>query len=300
MSHVLIVEDQAPIIRLLHSWVEAEGESAVTATSAEQALLLASQQSPAVALCDIHLPGGQDGFWLVDQLRVLHPETAVVMTTGIHDFNAAVAGVRASVTDYVVKPFTRARLSEALQCALAEHRARKASAATPGHQTPKGACHDGATGATAALLAVLHAQRGTAAIRALRVAHLAVKLARALDAAELEISDIEHGALLCDVARLDVYAIARKVPHLNAASAIAVASQERFDGNGFPLGLEGEAIPRGARIVAVATAYEELVSSAGSTLFTPKRAVEVLCGERAQEFDPAVLGALRLQLCPSQ
>ena len=47
---------------------------------------------------------------------------------------------------------------------------------------------------------------------------------------------------------------------LSAASAIAVATAERFDGTGFPLGLKGDAIPFGARILAVAEAYDHLVA----------------------------------------
>lgn len=287
MSHILIVEDQAPLVRLLHTWVEAEGEEAVTATSAEQALLLASEQPPAVALCDVHLPGGRDGFWLAEQLRLLHPETAVVMTTAVNQFDAAVLGLRAGVADYVVKPFTRARLREALHHALAEHRSRKASTADVAPSS-----------VTTALLTVLSAQGGRAAEHALRVAHLAVKLARALELGDEEIAQVEHGALLCDVARLDIYTLARRLPQLRAAITIAVASQERFDGSGFPMGLSGDAISPGARIVAVASAYEELVSTHAFTALTPADAVATLCGERAREFDPAVLGALRLQLRP--
>ena len=41
------------------------------AESAEQGLLLASEEFPAVAFCDINLPRGQSGFWLVEQLHRL-------------------------------------------------------------------------------------------------------------------------------------------------------------------------------------------------------------------------------------
>lgn len=293
VSHVLIVEDQVPVGRLLRTWIEAEGASVVTATSAEQALLLASEHTPAVALCDIRLPGGRDGFWLVEQLRLLHPETAVVMTTGLPQFETEVNGTREGVADFVVKPFTRERIVTALRRGLAEHRSRKASMATDLERHAPEGQWDGAMGTTAALLTVLRAQGRTVAHHAERVSHLAVTLARALNVDEPELSRIEHATLLRDVERLDIYGIMRSLPHLDAAGAIAVASQEHFDGTGFPLGLKGDAIPRGARIVAVADAYDDLVEGMGLSGLTAAHAVETLCGERASQFDPAVLGALR-------
>lgn len=295
MSHVLIVEDQAPLVRLLHSWVEAEGEHAITATSAEQALLLASARPPAVALCDVNLPGGRDGFWLAERLRELHPETAVVMTTGVNRIEAAVAGMRAGVVDYVVKPFTRARLIEALQRALSEHQSRLATGDDAAGASGVRGC---ALHATAALLTVLHAQGGTGFERAQRVAHLAAQLAAALGLAEGEVSSIEHAALLCHIERLDVHVLTRRVPLLGPANAIAVAAQERFDGTGFPLGLRGDAIPVGARILAVAMAYEDVLAASAIRPMTPAEAIATLCDARVREFDPAVLGALQLRLRP--
>jgi len=295
VSHVLIVEDQAPIQRLLREWLEADGASVITAVGAEQALLIATEQPPAVALCDIHLPGGRDGFWLAEQLRLFHPETAVIMTTGLPGFDEATAGP-AGVTEYLLKPFTRQRLQQALQRALTEHDSRQASIAACLGEYAHATSSDADTvppGATAALLTVLHAQRGSAYSHARRVSELAVTLARTLNLTEPEVSHIEHAALLRDIPRSDIYAVARKVPYLAAATEIAVASGERFDGAGFPLGLRGDAIPRGARIVAVAEAYDAVVTGDGLRQPTPADAVERLCGERAREFDPDVLRALR-------
>ena len=293
MSDVLIVEDQAPIVRLLKTWVEDEGECVLAAESAEQALVLAAERPPAAALCDINLPGGRDGFWLVEQLHRLSPATAAVMTTGLQRTDAAIAGLYRGAVDYVLKPYTRDRLVGALRRALAEHAARKAGQA---------AAAEGArgcpAGATSALLAVLQAQGGGALALAERVAGRAGQLAASLGLGEQEVTCIEHAALLREVDRLDVHLLARRVPLVGAANAIAVAVQERFDGAGFPLGLRGEAITPGARILAVALAYEELVGPRIDAL-TPARAVALLCGARAHEFDPAVLGALRRHLRPS-
>jgi response regulator RpfG family c-di-GMP phosphodiesterase len=73
-----------------------------------------------------------------------------------------------------------------------------------------------------------------------------------------------------------------------------VASHERYDGSGFPRGLAGDDIPFGARIVAVADAYDELVSGVGERPVSPERALEVLAIDRITQFDPLVVGALAM------
>ncbi|OFW14101.1 MAG: hypothetical protein A3H29_12325 [Acidobacteria bacterium RIFCSPLOWO2_02_FULL_67_21] len=94
---------------------------------------------------------------------------------------------------------------------------------------------------------------------------------------------------------------ASAAPHADRLSRLAVRmavaltlplAQERFDGTGFPLGLHGSDIPLGARIIAVADAYDSL-SATGAGMLTPSEAFGILIGQQAGRFDPAVLEALR-------
>ena len=98
----------------------------------------------------------------------------------------------------------------------------------------------------------------------------------------------------------------RKEDALADAAEIARSHREWFDGTGYPQGLKGEAIPLGARIVAVADTFEMLVSDrphrkphafavAGAEIgrlsgrqFDP-RIVEVLLGVRDEEWETASL-----------
>ena len=118
------------------------------------------------------------------------------------------------------------------------------------------------------------------------------RLGGALGVSENGLTDIRLAALLRDVTRHDVHAIARMAPAFVAAYGIAMAAQERFDGSGFPIALKGDAIPLGARIVGVAEAYDELVSGDPGATTTPAAAMEMLQGERSRQFDPAALQAL--------
>ena len=116
-----------------------------------------------------------------------------------------------------------------------------------------------------------------------------------MNVGEAMAADIEHAAILRNITRLDVHAIGRQVPFLAAASTITAAVQEHFDGSGFPLGLAGDRIPLGSRILAVAEAWDVLVAGRSHReADVPPRRSRVLCTERARQFDPAVLRALKV------
>lgn len=70
------------------------------------------------------------------------------------------------------------------------------------------------------------------------------------------------------------------------------AHHERWDGQGFPDGLRGAAIPLGARILAVADAFEDLRSGRidGQAL-SPLDARRTVLAARGSQFDPSVVDA---------
>ena len=85
----------------------------------------------------------------------------------------------------------------------------------------------------------------------------------------------------------------RAVPSLASAAEIVYAHRENFDGSGYPRGLKGRDIPFGARIVAVACAFDCCASD------RPHDVSRALDSARAQvsrlsgtAFDPAVVEAL--------
>jgi response regulator RpfG family c-di-GMP phosphodiesterase len=325
---VLIVDDEAPIRRLLQAWVEGEGVSASQASNAEDALaVIQSDGAPGVMLCDIRMPG-KDGLWLAGQLRASHPETAVVMTTGVHEFDAAIHSLQAGVVDYLVKPFTRDRMVEALNRAIFAHKTRHALAVMDQELVQRRAqiadalaeIELNASTSLEAMLSMLGARDPGTLDHAHRVARLAVNLAMALQIGEPRLSDIERAALLHNLGRLALpdallarpedtldaaererfrahpvhgHTMLKNVPFLAAAAEIVVAAHERYDGSGFPHGLRGDAIPVGARVIAVASAYEQLAPAPADALACA-RALDTLLTSRSHEFDPMVLGALKM------
>ena len=69
---------------------------------------------------------------------------------------------------------------------------------------------------------------------------------------------------------------------------------ENFDGSGYPMGLAGHAIPQGARILAVAEAFDCMVSSERRrSKLTTNAALLELESAQGRQFDPTVVAAFR-------
>jgi putative two-component system response regulator len=77
---------------------------------------------------------------------------------------------------------------------------------------------------------------------------------------------------------------------LEFAAELAWTHHEWFDGSGYPRGLEGEDIPLGGRIAAVADVFDALTSDRPyRAAFSFETAVEMMRAERGTHFDPTVL-----------
>jgi putative two-component system response regulator len=77
------------------------------------------------------------------------------------------------------------------------------------------------------------------------------------------------------------------------AASIALTHHERFDGSGYPQGLEGDEIPIEGRITAVADVFDALLTdrSYRSALST-NDAVAVMSDGRGTQFDPEIIDVL--------
>jgi len=88
--------------------------------------------------------------------------------------------------------------------------------------------------------------------------------------------------------------ICRPLQFLQPVLPLIRHHHERFNGDGYPDGLRGEKIPRGARILGLADAFDALTSSRSyRENFSPERALEILTAEAESGlWDREVLAAL--------
>jgi putative nucleotidyltransferase with HDIG domain len=86
------------------------------------------------------------------------------------------------------------------------------------------------------------------------------------------------------------YHLVMSVPELAAVEDYILAHHERWDGTGYPLGLSGEDIPLLSRILAVADAYDAMLSSrAYRKAMSKKAALEEIEKNSGSQFDPQVV-----------
>lgn len=149
-----------------------------------------------------------------------------------------------------------------------------------------------------------------------RVADLAVAISREMRLSESTVESIEFAALLHDVGMIgkdDILdrpvltpedadglrdhvrvgaEIAKELPRKEIAESI-LRHHERYDGTGYPGGLRGEAIPLGARIIAVAEAVDSMASGTFpyTSPFSPRSVVSYVASETGRAFDPEVTDA---------
>jgi two-component system, OmpR family, response regulator MprA len=103
-AHVLVVDDDAPILASLRRALEYEGYRVSVAPDGPTALVAAADERPDLVVLDRMLPG-IDGMGVCRRLRAEDPTLLILMLTARDATADRVAGLDAGADDYLVKPF---------------------------------------------------------------------------------------------------------------------------------------------------------------------------------------------------
>jgi putative nucleotidyltransferase with HDIG domain len=150
----------------------------------------------------------------------------------------------------------------------------------------------------------------------LRVAKMTVGLAQAMGVKSEDIIHIRRGALLHDIGKMGVpdhillkpgklddeeweimkqhtdyaFAMLQPIDFLRLAIDIPHCHHERWDGTGYPRGLNGEQIPLAARIFAVVDVWDALNSDRPyRKAWTEEKALDYITANAGKHFDPRVV-----------
>ena len=117
-ARVLVVDDDADMLRLLSMRLNSAGYRVSTAASAESALAQLQVERPQLVLSDVRLPG-QDGLALFKEIRARHPSLPVILLTAHGTIPDAVEATAHGVFSYLTKPYDAKVLLDKIAQALA-------------------------------------------------------------------------------------------------------------------------------------------------------------------------------------
>ena len=304
---ILVVEDDAAVRSMLSEALLSLGYAVRAAASAEHALAVLETSPPDLVLTDVHM-GAMSGVELCARIKG-DPRWAllpVVIVTAVSDLDARVAGLAAGADDFFAKPFNllelRTRVGALLRVkTLLDQLERAESVIT-------------------ALGATIEARDVYTSGHCERLAAYAMAVGSALGVPPSLRRALRLGGYLHDLGKIavpdsvllkpgpltpaerkeinrhpDVGAdLVRGLHTLDDVRPLIRHHHERWDGSGYPDGLLGEAIPLGARIMAVVDVYDALRTARPyKSPLSRAKTLEVLKAETdTGAWDPRVVTAL--------
>ena len=288
-----MVDDDGQVRHAIARVIESHGLSTVEASSGSEALALLQRDGEIpLIISDIYMPE-MDGVTFLREALRLYPDMAVIMLTGVAEVTTAVECLKLGALDYIAKPVmieeVRARVDKALEkrqlvlqnrfyhqnleSRVRELDRRNRQSLINGVQT---------------LVHALEAKDAYTSGHSSRVSRYAVKTAVLLGYAGERLEQIRLGGELHDIGKIGTREdilhkpaglTADEFEHIKGHSTLGERilapflsespmvlrivrhHHERMDGGGFPDGLQGQAIPHEARIVAVVDAFDAMTTN---------------------------------------
>jgi response regulator RpfG family c-di-GMP phosphodiesterase len=324
---VLVVDDEPAAGKLLSIMLSGTSISCATTGGALEALRVLEQERFDAVVSDLRMPN-VSGLELLSQIRRRFPHLAFVFTTGVEDLNVAVQAMHHGADDYLVKPLLEQTVLASLERALRKrqveqqienyHRNLERLVSERTEQLNRALDHiqKSYEETLQALGAAIDLRDGETGGHSRRVCSYSLEIAAALNVPEYECCSLARAAYLHDIGKLGVpdaillkpgpltqdewivmrrhvqigFDLLKNIPFLADASEVVLSHHERFDGTGYPRGLSGCQIPLGARIFAVADAFDAITSHrpyrSASTFEVAREIIRPLAGS---QFDPAVV-----------
>lgn len=312
---VLIVDDDVPSLATLEAFLQAYGYEVTTATNGRDAFDLVQEGDYRLVISDWEMPE-TTGPQLCRQLRERRLGSYVyfILLTSRENEADLVAGLDAGADDFLRKPFNPDELRVRLRAAdrIASLEARDVFIFSLAKLAES---RDNATGEhlermreySYVLAKELSTQKEFSTIVDADYVRTIYATSPLHDIGKVGIPDhilLKPGKLTPEEYEImkthtligaDTLAAAvREHPASFYAFArdVVLTHHERYDGNGYPSGLKGEAIPLCGRIVAVADVYDALTTArVYKPAFSHEEARNVIVSERGKAFDPHVVDA---------
>lgn len=333
-AHIVIIDDEPANISMLRRILRRAGFQSITGLSDARELPAVLIESPAdLVITDLHMPGC-DGFAVLEMLSpfINQERLPVLVMTADATREMRTQALAAGAKDFVTKPYdfveVLLRVRNLLESRLLYQDLRKQNRTLL----------ESASGRTRELestrieiierlaLAAEYRDDDTGHHNQ-RVGDMSARLAEAIGWTREDAGLLRRAAALHDIGKIGIPdALLRKpaalsegevrvmrthtsigarilggsqIPLLQLAETVAISHHERWDGSGYPKGLQGEAIPVAGRIVAVADAFDAITNERP---YRPARstamALQVLREQHDKQLEGRLIDALERIVTP--
>lgn len=307
---LLVVEDNHALREGLREMLGMEGFTVLTASNGREALDNMQSITPDLILSDIAMPE-MDGFAFFEAVRN-KPEWVTipfVFLTARGEKQDVLAGKDLGAEDYLVKPLTRDELVTAVRSRLSRSRQLHMAQLQQSYET-----------SLTVLANAIEVRDQYTRGHVERVTAYSMVLAEQLGWQENQMEQLRFGAILHDIGKVHISEeILRKkeplnneewaeikkhpstgaemikdIPYLIPAIPVVRYHHERWDGEGYPHGLQREEIPMVARIVSVADGFDAMTTSRPyHPALSSEEAYHEIMAQSGTQFDPAVVAAFQ-------
>ncbi len=271
---ILVVDDQEANIMLVEAILAPQGYTIIAASNGEQALELVAAQPPDLILLDIMMPG-ENGFDICARLKGDERTRLIpiVMLTSLNDPQDRIRGIEVGADDFLSKPFHSAELSARVRSLL------KLKQFTDELENAEDVLFT--------LALSVEAKDEYTDGHCERLSLYSVALGRSLGLPQEQLKALHRGGYLHDVGKIAVpesilnkktgltdeerrimrehpiigERICRPLKSLKSVLPIIRHHHERWDGSGYPDGLNGQEIPLSARIIQAVDIYDALMTA---------------------------------------
>ena len=325
---LLLVDENSETTNLLKNLLKAKYKC-FEADSVESATQTMRQRDFAAVLCKMHLPDAS-GLELVERAKMISPHTAFVYISENDSAESAIEAFRAGAFDYMKEPLIFDKIESAVTRAVENyeqkclqdryqlHLEQLVGERTVEAEESIEKVEKNNRTTLKALVQALEMRDFETRGHSERVVTFSLRLGLEVGLDKEQMHDLELGAFLHDIGKIGVpdailhkptkltdmewgkmklhtvygQKILRNIPFLEGAAKIVVQHHERWDGKGYPHKLRGEEIDLGARVFAVADAFDAMISD---RIYRSGRSYEEAFEEiekySGTQFDPEIVKA---------
>lgn len=276
---ILIVDDEPDNLQLLYRTLRRDYD-VTKAQGPLEALDILKENAFNCILSDHKMPD-MDGVEFLKRTYDMYPDTIRLLVTAYSDVEILMNAINyAKIYRYIKKPYSPEELLHIVQLALEYYQLKE------DNKKLIVDLKDLFSGTINAIMDALDSKDSYTLGRSRRVAFYTSKIIAAMDLNKTEKATIELAALLHDIGMIGVQEeilhkveklteeereeirkhvfysvkILEDIKQLDKVTDIIKYHHEFYNGAGYPFGVKGEEIPLGARIIAIADAYDSLVS----------------------------------------